>query len=308
MTRLAGRIIIGAVSVAVLCGAALAGNIQVRVEMGGAAVAGATVTAEPAHANGTTNAAGKCTLGPLAASTQRVVAFANVAGVHYAAVADGVVVPAAGNVDAVLVLAQAIEFPAYMPFDLGRYWTYQCHDTAHGDHVRAEDVVRACVVGHRNAWEISTRLIGTADGWVDRETSDADGFWQFGRNEGHGWMMFRPAAFYPNHFPLGYTWKQEFDMVDGLGHVVQHETSSLRLAAFEACTVPAGTFNCAKLEGSFTHGAERQRTTLWLAPKVGVVRMIERKAGDTLERNLAETGHRALPVHPVLPAPVVPHG
>jgi len=302
MSKLTGRMVIGAVSVAVLSSAALAGNIQVRAEMGGAAVSGATVSAEPAHLAGTTNPAGKCTLGPIAASTQRVVAFANIAGVHYAAVADGVAVPAHGNVDVALVLAQAVEMPLYMPFDLGRYWRYACHD-ARGDHVREEDVVRPCVVAGRNAFEVATRIIGTTDGWVDRETSDADGFWQFGRNEGHGWVMFAPPAMYPNHFSLGYTWKQEFDAVDGLGHVLRHETSALRLVAFERVTVPAGTFDCAKLEGAFTHGAERQRTTIWLAPKTGVVRMIERKAGDTLERNLAETGHRAAPLHPVIPAP-----
>lgn len=300
---------VGVVLLAVMiCGAAWAGKLTVRVSDGAAPVGGANVQVEPAGVAGTTNPAGKWD-DTVPAGDQRVICWKETGGVLKGGIVD-ITMPA-GNHSVDVALVEAVWIQQYFPLAVGNRWQYAYRHTEAGgvssDSTWRERVDRAIVMHGDPAVVVAASKDGTPE-WEEIRACNATGFTMYTQQHGPDTITFDPPLRCGPLMPKGYEW-----VATGVGH---HSDGSpdtpmifrCKFDAFQNVRVPAGNFpNCARLVVEFEAGPEVNDITVWMAKNIGVVREIEKNPERTNTKMLEEYSIRGLPLRPIRPfAPLRP--
>lgn len=288
--------------VGMVCGAVWAGNVSVRVQDGGAPVAGALVRIEPGGPSGTTNAAGRWNAAHVAAGDFRVISWKTVAGSLRGAIED-VTVPAAGTVSVTLSYEPAVWTYDLFPYAVGNWWQYR-HRHASATHATVttwRDVIdRATTVAGDPAVVMQAFVDGVLE-WEEIRASTRAGFTLYNTQRGADTIKYDPPVTVGPLLPQGYEWR-----VTATGH---HSDGSpdapmeLRVAfvGFDTTTVPAGTFtDAARLDATMTLGTDTNNLKIWCARNVGIVRQIESNPERTNTKVLTEYRVGPLPLRPIL--------
>ena len=296
------------VLVLMVCSAAWAGKLTVRVTDGGAAVNGATVKVEPAGVTGTTNPAGKWD-STVPAGKQRVICWKETGAVLRGAIVD-IVMPA-GNHNVDVALTDAIWMKDYWPLAVGNAWQYDYRhvesDGTSSEHTWRERVVRTEAVGGETASVIAATKDGTPE-WEEVRANNISGFTMYTQQHGGDTLKFDPPMRIGPVMPKGY----EYVVTSVSHHSDGSADTPMKFRcvfdAFQDMRVPAGRFaRCARLQVRMESGTEWNLVTVWMAKNVGVVRETERNDERQNHKLLEEYSVRGLPLRPIRPiGPLVP--
>lgn len=295
--------------VLMVCSAAWAGKLTVRVTDGGASVGGATVQVQPAGLTGTTNPAGKWAEN-VPAGAQRVICYKETGGVLKGGIAD-ITMPA-GNHDITVPIVDAFWIQRYFPHAVGNAWQYRYTRTKADGTVehktRRERCDRAVVVDGESAVVLVTSEDGSP-AWEETRACNANGLALYDQGSGAGSSKYVPPLRCGPLMPAGYEWVSHATMHHADGSPDTPMAFRCKFEAYQDVTVPAGVFpNCARVRVTFEGGGEMNRIIVWMARNIGIVREMEQTPDSRNEKLLEEYSIRGLirpirPIGPLVPAP-----
>jgi len=294
-----------------LCSVVWAGNVQVTVKEGGAAVSGADVKIDPDGVTGTTNAAGKWNATGVTAGAARVMAWTEAGGTLRGAIGE-VTVPARGNVSVDLNLVPAIWFHQYWPLAVGNTWQYEYRHSGDDGTWRKiwhETVDRSVMMGGDPAVVIRGEWDGGPVEWEETRACNSQGFTMYDQQHGSDTISFDPPIHIGDLMPVGYEWNASATAHHSDGSPDSALTFSAKLVRFQTLRVPAATFRDAPLlQVEMTLGPETNHLAVWFAKNVGIIREIEKNDVRTNEKLLQDYTVRGLPaLRPIRPiGPLTP--
>lgn len=286
-----------------LCQLAWAGDVAVTVVDGGAPFASAIVNLEPDGPTGRTNAEGVWEATRVPAGDYRVIAWKTIAGDLRGAIAD-LTVPARGAEKVKLALTDAVWTYEHFPFAVGNAWQYRYHHVGPDgtrDSTWRERVDRATTVDGDPAVVLAASNDGVPE-WEEIRASNREGFTMYTQQHGADTIKFDPPMQIGPLLPLNYEWAVSSTAHHSDGSPDQPASMTCRLAGFSTVRTPAGVFtDCARLDVKMTMGPETNELHVWTAPRVGIVRQIERNPERTNTKLLEEYRTRGLPLAPIGP-------
>ncbi len=304
LRRLSVVVLVGA-----MCCAAWAGTLTVKVENAGAPVDGAIVRVEPGGPHGTTNADGKWA-DTVPAGDYRVIVWKTIAGTLRGGIVD-LTMPA-GDKDVSLSLQDAVWTYNLFPYAVGNSWQYDYrHSGSDGRWTCTwrEKVERALTVAGEPAVVLSASKDMVPE-WEEIRASTREGFVLFTQQHGADTIKFDPPLRLGALLPLNYEWVATATAHHSDGSPDESILLRCKLVGFERVTVPAGTFDTAKLAVVMTMGRETNELTVWAAHNVGIVRQIEVNPERKNLKLLEEYTIRGLPMRPLIPIgpihPIIP--
>jgi len=280
------------VGIAVPFSIASAGEIKCHVTLGGADVAGATVTLEPGAVSQNTDAHGLCTFTGLAAGKYKLIAEKTVGGVLNGAISDVISLGATEGKSIDLALSRAIRINEYIPLRVGNFWQYRNQRTTAGGtttNTRRERAVGTDTVAGDPVTVIEVTWSGTSDSMKMYQRSDSDGYGVYREARASDTLDYVPPIKVASLLPLGYTFSYEGHITYASGAADSEIKMECRLVSFDAVTVPAGTFtDCPRLECKMSVDGALNRNTMWFAKGVGTVRNYEKNDERENKRSLEE--------------------
>jgi hypothetical protein len=196
-----------------------------------------------------------------------------------------------------------VQMPPYFPIDSGDFWTYQANGVS---------FTRTVLPGTVTINGLATKALADDNGFVQYFSNDSAGIRlhrQFVPNTdiGLGFPVNLEVTFNPPVVLANATMTVGQNVVSGgtaqtnnlpvVGVLTLGYSANFTAQGFETVTVPAGSFQALKLQGSLGIGGDVIFDTIYLVSNIGTIKLTETSQGIIETVELVETNLLLLKVH-----------